>query len=37
MFRGRLVATVDAATARKEDIGRMMATGVVDARSEGVA
>ena len=37
MFRGRLVAVVDAATARKEDVGRMMATGVVETRAEGVS
>ena len=33
MFRGRLVATVDAATARKEEIGRVMATGELEARA----
>jgi simple sugar transport system ATP-binding protein len=34
MFRGRLVATVDAAGAEKERIGLMMATGETTSRSE---
>jgi simple sugar transport system ATP-binding protein len=37
IFRGRLVATVDAESARKEEIGLMMATGEVGARTEGAA
>jgi simple sugar transport system ATP-binding protein len=37
IFRGRLVATVDAETAKKEEIGLMMATGETGARAEGVA
>ena len=35
MYRGRLVTTVDAATARKEEIGRVMATGEIEARVGG--
>jgi simple sugar transport system ATP-binding protein len=38
MFRGRLVATIDGATAEKETVGLMMATGQVAAEpSEGAA
>ena len=37
MYRGRLVATVDGATAEKERIGLMMATGEVPDQAEGGA
>jgi simple sugar transport system ATP-binding protein len=37
IYRGQLVATVDAETAKKEEIGLMMATGETGARAEGVA
>jgi len=37
IFRGRLVTTVAGETARKEEIGLIMATGEVGERAEGAA